>query len=179
MKSYVFEGVTYASGRDLCAATNLRYGLHLRWECVYLRLKRGWSLKRALLTAPRYDFRKYLPPVDHLGRRYKSFKDMFIAWGIDVRTASHRLHYGWSIEETLTTPVEKSMRRNKRPVTDHLGNHYETLGEMLKKYDMTYQSYYARKKLGLTIKQILTVPKYMLVNPKSRERLIRQTKAAA
>ena len=72
-------------------------------------------------------------------------------YGISRQNYSNRRHRGWSIEEALTTPIEKN-------VTDHLGNSYATVSEMCQKYRINRQTYFYRRRKGWSIEKALTIP---------------------
>lgn len=81
---------------------------------IWGRLNNGWSLKQTLTT-----------PVnrkENCKRNYKqiTFNDQTLytsEWsiktGINVKTINDRFRRGWSIEKTLTTPVDIRYRRKK------------------------------------------------------------------
>lgn len=74
---------------------------------VNMRLERGWSIDKALLTPIGGKERQ----EDHLGKKYSSVKEMAKAYGINERTLSARLYkYGWDVERALTTPIRPYVR---------------------------------------------------------------------
>ena len=72
------------------------------------RLKRGWSVEKALSTPSRT-----LGITDHTGVWHSSIKAMAKAWGMPYHTVLRRLHvYHWSVKKALTTPINSRMIRN-------------------------------------------------------------------
>ena len=72
------------------------------------RLKRGWSVEKALSTPSRA-----LGITDHTGVWHRSIKAMAKAWGMAHNTLLRRLHiYHWGVRKALTTPVNSRMIRS-------------------------------------------------------------------
>ena len=89
---------------------------------------------------------------DHLGKEYASFMDLCNAYGISKNVYYSRLHYGWSQEEALTTPVQT------HAYTDHKGNQYKNLDEMCAAYHVRPSTYQNRRKSGYSLEEALTMP---------------------
>ena len=71
------------------------------------RLKRGWSVEKALSTPSRAR-----GITDHTGAWHRSIKAMAKAWGMAHNTLLRRLHKNhWSVRKALTTPVNSRMIR--------------------------------------------------------------------
>lgn len=68
-----------------------------------------------------------------------------------------RLRAGWSLEETLTTPIGDHTKKGVS-CKDHLGNEFSSIGDMIKHYGITRTVYGYRKKLKWTLEEILTTP---------------------
>ena len=82
------------------------WGLNL--HTLNARLENGWSLERALTTAPLLRGNgKGKPCKDHIGKVHKSFTAMAKAWGLNLRTLRNRLKADWSLERALTTPARR------------------------------------------------------------------------
>jgi len=54
---------------------------------------------------------------DHLGNVYSSKTAMYKAYGLKKQTAEFRLERGWTLEQTLTTPVNQKPKRVPNYVT--------------------------------------------------------------
>lgn len=54
---------------------------------------------------------------DHLGNVYKSKTTMYKAYGLKKQTAEFRLERGWTLEQTLTTPVNQKPKRRLNNIT--------------------------------------------------------------
>ena len=72
-------------------------------------------------------------------------------YGISRQLYSNRRRKGWSVEEALTTPIEKK-------VTDHLGNSYQSISEMCHEYGIKRQTYSNRRRKGWSIEEALNIP---------------------
>ena len=57
--------------------------------------------------------------VDHLGNIFRNQKEMCDYYGISVRLYTYRIKQGWSLADTLTTPLKS------KPSPDHLNNNYK------------------------------------------------------
>ena len=94
------EGRWYNSLAEMCTAYNMGSDTYL------VRIKRGWSVKKALTTPVRLRSDNSVEPVDHLGNTYTSVAEMCNNYKISVGTFLKRykqLH--WTLEKSLTTPV--------------------------------------------------------------------------
>jgi len=96
--------------RDMCEKYNIDYVSYRN------RVKQGWDLEK-ILTTP-VDDKKKLNALckkckDHLGREFDSKYSMCKHYGISVSNYNNRLKLGWTLEETLTTPI-KDVHRNVR-----------------------------------------------------------------
>lgn len=89
--------------------------------------------------------------TDHLGNEFVSKNEMYRHYGISYSTAKGREKLEWTLEEILTTPVEKF-------VYDHLGNRFKSNNEMYRHYGITKGIAATRKKLGWSLEEILTTP---------------------
>ena len=75
-------------------------------------------------------------------------------YGISFHNYSNRRRKGWSVEEALTTPIEKRQKK----ATDHLGNSYKSISEMCHKYGISRHLYSNRRHRGWGIEEALTTP---------------------
>ena len=132
---------------------------------LYNRLSSGMSLAEAL-TKPTISRGKYKKRevVDHKGNSYRSVAQMARSYGISSITLHERLKRGWSIEESLTTPVDTSNYRKSKKimnirVKDHLGNWYDSYYALAKAYGLSFSTLYGRvAKLGWSIEKALLTP---------------------
>lgn len=99
---------------------------------------------------------------DHLGVEYKSQAAMARAWGIDPVLLGTRLKMqGWDVEKALTTPhVEetenKRKARSSKTCTDHEGNEYGSIREMVDAWGVSRAAYDSRLSHGWTQEEALT-----------------------
>ena len=93
--------------------------------------------------------------TDHKGNIYRSLKEMCDHYGIRTDRYCNRRKAGWSLEETLTTPVRRNSRHNER-VKDHKGNGYPSTVAMCKAYGINEGTYRRRRKHGASLEEALT-----------------------
>lgn len=94
---------------------------------------------------------------DHLGNIFPSKKAMCKHYNIPSQVYFGRIKIGWSLEKTLTTPVDKTPKNAKEAV-DHLGQTFPTISAMCKHWNMKRSTYNARIKSGWSVKDALTTP---------------------
>ena len=93
--------------------------------------------------------------VDHLGNVFDSLTEMCEFYGISLNTYYSRINlYGYTLEETLTTPINKG-----KPCTDHKGNKFPNIAAMCKYWGIDYSLYNRRASYGWSIERILEKPK--------------------
>ncbi len=97
-QSVVWKGKQYRSIATLARATGLSEFL------VRDRLKKGWTLKRAI-TTPKVTVNAASRPITFGGVRYESMNHACRAYGIARNVVYHRLDKGWGMKRALTTPV--------------------------------------------------------------------------
>lgn len=132
---------------------------------LHNRLSSGLSLEEALTkpTTARGKYKKR-EVVDHKGNSYRSVAQMARSYGISSITLHERLKRGWSVEESLTTPVDTSNYRKSKKITnvkvqDHLGNWYDSYYSMAKAYDLSFSTLYGRLvTLGWSVEKALLTP---------------------
>lgn len=95
--------------------------------------------------------------TDHLGNVFASKSKMCKHWNIPTQVYFGRISLGWSIKDSLETPVT-TVPNNAKQVKDHEGNTFESVSKMCKHWNMTRSTYNARLKKGYTIKDALTKP---------------------
>ena len=96
------------------------------------------------------------PITDHTGQIFPSKEAMCQHWNITTSSFDSRLNRGWSLEWALTKP--KGYRPNGQTYIDHEGNHFDSLSDMAKYWnipDSTLQRRLAVMKLS--IKDALTM----------------------
>ena len=93
---------TYKTFGDMC----LKYGIGR--STVTARLKRGWSLEKALTTPLKKQASNAKKVKDCLGNSFDSISDMCRAYLIDKDTYHKRIKRGYTVEEALTTPEDKN-----------------------------------------------------------------------
>ena len=96
---------------------------------------------------------------DHLGLFYPTEEAMANFYGMSWSTYHRRKNEGWTIEDALTTPLRTSGNTNGRNTYDHKGNHYNSVKEMCKAYNIDYGTFYKRLKKGWSIPKALLTPK--------------------
>lgn len=92
---------------------------------------------------------------DHLGNEYKSITEMCDAYGVERTTYRRRLTLGWTIEEALTNS-KKRILPNSNACFDHLGVRYNSETEMCHEYNIDYELYRCRKRLGWSFEEIIS-----------------------
>lgn len=91
---------------------------------------------------------------DHLGNEFNSVAEMCRHYGINNITYVDRIKAGWTVEQSLTTPVKDKCKKCK----DHLGNEYNSIAEMCNHYNIKVDTFYNRVRCGWKLKQILETP---------------------
>ncbi|MBR3468211.1 MAG: hypothetical protein IKH28_00705 [Lachnospiraceae bacterium] len=92
---------------------------------------------------------------DHLGNVFSSVSAMCMAYGISVKTFRKRMECKWSLGDALVIPPTT---KPSGAVTDHLGNRYNSISEMCKKYGIDRTTYSRRVKTGWSVEDALTLP---------------------
>jgi hypothetical protein len=160
-KKYIDHlGNEYLSQKDMCNAYDIDPSTFRD------RLKRGWSLEKAL-TSPITQIRlkedgisrpvKDLTCNDHLGNTYSSFSEMCRAYGKASRTVRDRLKKGCDLQTALTAQYAVSGETS----TDHLGNTYLSFADMCRAYGKNPTTVKGRLKRGCDLERALTLEYYM------------------
>lgn len=107
---------------------------------------------------------------DHLGKEYDTQADMCNAYHISPSLLLNRQKRGYSLAEALTGVEFSTDRMNNfhatvqiavtPPITDYLGQRYNTLKDMLDYYGITKGEFKKRARLGHTLYDILTKAPY-------------------
>lgn len=126
--------------------------LNIHTTLYRYRIKKGMSHEEAL-KKPR---KRKITTIDHLGNHYNSLKEMCQYYNINPSVFNKRLNRKWTIEKALTTPTTKKNGKPKT-VTDHKGNHYNSINDMAKTYNINPKTLYARLQSRCPIKKALTL----------------------
>lgn len=107
---------------------------------------------------------------DHLGKEYDTQADMCNAYHISPSLLINRMKRGYSLAEALTGVEFSTERMNNfhvtvqiavtPPITDYLGQRYDTMKDMLDRYGVTKGEFKKRARLGHTLYDILTKMPY-------------------
>ena len=124
---------------------------NIPYKALCTRLKRKWSLKRAL-TTPIHNC------TDHLGNAFESRKAMAEFYNIPYLLLNRRLEREWSLERALTTPNGKPRGKYVHSCIDHLGNEFESRKAMAEFYSVPHRVLNRRLERGWNIKRALTTP---------------------
>ena len=143
-------GNVYKCKGDMCRA----YGIRL--EVFRNRLEKGWSIKDAL-TTPTTPFNSQAVK-DHLGKEYKSTREMLRRYGISQGCFFRRQQKGWSLKDCLTTPFRGSPAKATEVVKDHLGVEYSSVTAMCKAYKISSYIFKQRTAKGQSLEEALTTP---------------------
>lgn len=160
-----FMGKEFSSIKLMCQY----YGINQRSFCS--RIKSGMSLKQALLTpiGERGDGNVKLCR-DHLGNEFDSIGKMCEHYGINQSSFCSRIRSGMSLEQALLKPTALC---NAKPCKDHLGNEFDSIGNMLKFWGVNRNSYYAAIKRGKTLEEILAgSPKQAIPEKKTKSKTV-------
>ena len=116
------------------------------------RIDNGWSLKEALT--------RKVACRDHLGNEFENQSGMCSFYGIKLGTYKDRRKKGMSLEEALTSPVKEDLggcdRANAIKCIDHLGQEFQSVGEMCRYWKIDYTTYTKRRNRCLDIEKALT-----------------------
>lgn len=91
---------------------------------------------------------------DHLGKAYNSLYEMCNVYGISIDAYKNRISSGYTIGEALTVPLRSCGTPSE--CTDHLGNKYKSISDMVRAYGIPRQTYTSRINHGWTLEQALT-----------------------
>lgn len=135
-------GESFPSVNAMCAAWGVRR------DVFNSRIKRGWTLEKALSTPTRGH-----EVTDHTGAKFENTTQMCRSWGIDPQAFWSRRSFGWSLERALTTPLSHS-----EIVTDHEGSTYSGTTEMCAAWGIDPQLFRQRISRGWSVERALTTP---------------------
>lgn len=154
-------GNKFESIVEMCRFYNISVGVYNG------RIKRGWSIKKALTTAPKPKAIK--KRFDHLGNEFSSRRELCKHYGIDEGTFSARIRQGWSLEDSLTKP--RAITHGYK-VCDHRGNEYPSVNAMCKAYGIDRNSYIKYINDGLSTKQAIETALSNKINYVKEEEVI-------
>ena len=141
------KGNTFCTEKAMAEA----YGITL--NALKKRLARGLSLCDALTREYKHHSRlKY----KFNGKDYSSMKELTVDNNMCIKTVERRLHKGFSINEALNN---KKIVASKKPISDHIGNTFDSIESMCRYYDIPRTTYRRRLERGWELKDILTIPK--------------------
>lgn len=89
---------------------------------------------------------------------YRTITSLSLAYNISEDCLLKRLQRGWSLSDTVHTPVARAKGRPLEPCTDHLGNEYESVTAMTRHYNISESAYRRRRKIGYSLEKALTKP---------------------
>lgn len=146
------DGTVYPSEKAMCLAEGINYGTYR------LRRKKGQSIKDALNPAGYKRHGKITAPN---GITYTDMKDMCRAYGIRYNTFRRRIEKGISVEDALLPGRVSIDGKNVPPssIKSPDGKTYNTVSEMCRAYNITYNQYYNRVKHGWTQEEALGIQK--------------------
>lgn len=127
------------------------------------RLNKGMTVQEALETPVKSRSRS-VEVVDHLGNKFTSGAALCRYWKIDNGTYRTRIKAGWSMKETLETPVKKLSEGPLRIVRDHLGNEFGSISEMCDYWRINYNTFNSRIDSNMSLKDALETPVASILN---------------
>lgn len=98
------QTVTDHTGRQFDSLLAMCKYYKINCDTYLIRIKRGWTKEKALTTPIECRSIRSIP-IDHLGNRYNSIKDMCATYGLPVSAFVSRRKMGWSLDKSLLTPV--------------------------------------------------------------------------
>ena len=97
--------------------------------------------------------------VDHLGNEYPSLAAMLRTYGIPDISYRYRLkEKHWSLEKTLTTPIQDMLKTTAIKCKDHLGNEFASKRDMCDYWRIPRNTFFNRIRSGWDIESALTTP---------------------
>ena len=133
---------------------------HIPYNTLYNRLKRKWSLKRALTTPKKENMQ-----VTYKGKKYRSTSLACDLLGISPVTVCAN-YKGVPVEQAFDKILENKRKNN---CTDHLGYGFESKRAMAKFYNIPYETLLFRLKSHWDLERALTTPKKRYNKRKNRQ----------
>lgn len=91
--------------------------------------------------------------TDHNGKKFSSINEMCNYHNISSHIYRQRIKMGYDKKTALTKPVRSY---KTKPITDHLGNTYDSIIAMCRAYGLAYNKYSNRIKAGWSQEDALT-----------------------
>lgn len=139
-------GNKFTNKTELCKFWGITPGIYKGRENL------NWSLEKILTTPISKKGKSELPTIDHIGNKFKTFKDMCNHWNINPSTVKSRLDIGYQLKDALS-----SSNLVKQQMTDHLGNKFDSKKELCKYWNISTSKYERGLKKNQTIEEILTI----------------------
>lgn len=141
-------GNVFPSAKAMCEHYNRSYRAY---ACA---LSRGRSIAEALFGWEHSSRANKEDRTDHLGKVFRSIKEMCSYWNVLERTYRGRIEDGWSKERALTEDTKST----DHTCEDHLGNKYESVQAMCDRYNVFVETYRHRIKAGYSVQAALLTP---------------------
>lgn len=90
------------------------------------RIKRGWSIEKALTSKEHKIKTDPVACMDHTGKAYPSKSAMCAAWGVKRYCYDSRIALGWTVQQALT----ENIQINALPCRDHTGKTFPAANYM-------------------------------------------------
>jgi hypothetical protein len=116
------------------------------------------SLEEALTRPMNSNLATAIKCKDHLGNVFESKAAMCDHWHIPRTVFFRRQRQGWSLERSLTTPLDARYQHKTqtRFIKDHKGNIYSCIEEMCKAYNISKKQYLINIRNNCSIEEALT-----------------------
>lgn len=137
-------GNMFSSIEEMCSNWSVDKDTYLA------KMKDGWTVKQSLLC----DYSDAIGCTDIMGKHYNTLKDMCRYWGISYRIYLAVTDVGGTFEDVLD--INYDAKCMQYASMDHLGNKYDTLKEMCKKYNISVGLYLYKLHCGMSVKDALT-----------------------
>ena len=92
----IYQDNKYVSLTELAKKHGISY------QVLYVRIKSGWNLEKALETPVKVISKG----VKYQSNDYVSLKELAKIYGIKYQTFYRRLYRGWSLEDAVSVPVK-------------------------------------------------------------------------
>lgn len=167
----IFNGISYASARELCQNYSINYHLFLR------QLKDGYTVEDAVERCLIPASCRREPRIERLvtvnGCVYASIKDACNTIGVNYRTVTYRLNHGATLDEAFSTEKWNFRKRTYKchrgnrgtPTQDHLGNQFTSIKSMCDHYGVSPAQFANRLSLKWSLEDALTKETRQLTKP--------------
>lgn len=140
VKGFVKTKITDPWGKEFPSLAALCREYHVTKDLVRSRLDLGWTMEQILTNPEVIDPHK--PCVGPDGKTYAGFKIMAEAFGLSESTLRGRLTQGYSLEDAIYNWENNIFH----PQTDHLGNKFSSMADMMLYWNMASNNYWAYMK---------------------------------